>query len=41
MKKIFIFFLAATVLSLTACGKSARPQPYPDSDYPHAYPYDA
>ncbi len=41
MKKIFIFFLIAATLSVSACGKSARPQPYPDSGYPHTYPYDA
>lgn len=40
MKKIFILFLlGATVLSIAACGKAAKPQPYPDSGYPHSYPY--
>ena len=40
MKKIFIFFLAAFfVFSLSACGKSALPTPYPDSGYPHSYPH--
>jgi predicted small lipoprotein YifL len=40
MKKIFTFFLAVLLLSsLCGCGKSAHPTPYPDSNYPHTYPY--
>jgi len=37
MKKFFLLaVLAMTVLS--ACGKYALPEPYPDSGYPHTYP---
>lgn len=39
MKKIFILFLAIAVLSLSACGKAAKPIPYEGSNYPHTYPY--
>ncbi|MDD7313343.1 MAG: hypothetical protein PUH03_03200 [bacterium] len=39
MKKIFIFLLLIFTISvLSACGKSARPVPYPDSGYPRTYP---
>ena len=41
MKKFFIFvFFVMIVLNLAACGKMAKPMPYPESGYPHTYPYD-
>lgn len=40
MKKIFMLLSAAIfIFALSACGKSAKPVPYPDSGYPHTYPY--
>ena len=40
MKKIFIaLFLVGVVTMLGACGKAANPVPYPESGYPHTYPY--
>ncbi len=38
MKKIFLLAMLAVVMSLSACGKYALPEPYPDSGYPHSYP---
>ena len=40
MKKIFILVCLFLSLLVSACGKSARPSPYPDSGYPHTYPYE-
>ena len=40
MKKIFIFIMLISVISLAACGKAAKPVPYEGSGYPHTYPYD-
>ncbi len=41
MKKFLIIFcLIIMTLGISGCGKSARPIPYPDSGYPHSYPYD-
>ncbi len=41
MKKIFMFlFFSVAFLTLVSCGKAAKPIPYPDSGYPHTYPYD-
>lgn len=40
MKKAFMFLLLAVfAFGASGCGKSAKPVPYPDSGYPHTYPY--
>jgi hypothetical protein len=39
MKKIFIILLLIFATTLAACGKSAKPIPYPNSGYPRSYPY--
>lgn len=40
MKKSLMFVLVVClVLSVGACGKSAKPVPFEGSGYPHTYPY--
>lgn len=39
MKSICVFAaVLAVLLSLSACGKTSRPEPVPGSGYPHIYP---
>lgn len=38
-KSLMLVLVVCLVLSVGACGKSAKPVPFEGSGYPHTYPY--